>query len=96
MESVRVEDLAATAQMSVSAFHRHFKALTLMTPLQYQKQLRLLEARRIMMSEAAKVETAAFAVGYESPSQCSRGYARAFGIPPKRDSMSKSASLGIS
>ena len=96
MESVRVEDLAATAQMSVSAFHRHFKALTLMTPLQYQKQLRLLEARRIMMSEAAKVETAAFAVGYESPSQFSREYARAFGIPPKRDSMSKSAVLGIS
>ena len=96
MERVRVEDLAATAQMSVSAFHRHFKALTLMTPLQYQKQLRLLEARRIMVSEAAKVETAAFAVGYESPSQFSREYARAFGRPPKRDSMSKSVVLGIS
>ena len=96
MEPVRVEDLAATAQMSVSAFHRHFKTLTLMTPLQYQKQLRLLEARRIMVSEAAKVETAAFAVGYESPSQFSREYARAFGRPPKRDSMSKSVVLGIS
>ena len=96
METLRVEDLAATAQMSVSAFHRHFKALTLMTPLQYQKQLRLLEARRIMVSEAAKVETAAFAVGYESPSQFSREYARAFGRPPKRDSMSKSVVLGFS
>ena len=96
MKSVRVEDLAAIAQMSVSAFHRHFKALTLMTPLQYQKQLRLLEARRLMVSEAAKVETAAFAVGYESACQFSRDYARAFGKPPKRDSMSKGAVLGVS
>jgi len=56
-----------------------------MTPLQYQKQLRLLEARRLMFSDAATVETAAFEVGYEGPSQFSREYARMFGLPPRRD-----------
>ncbi len=84
-EAVRVEDLAAVAHMSVSAFHRQFKALTSYTPLQYQKQLRLLEARRLMVSRAFNVEAAAFEVGYESPSQFSREYARLFGAPPKRD-----------
>jgi AraC-like DNA-binding protein len=84
-EAIRVEELAAIAQMSPSAFHRQFKALTSMTPLQYQKQLRLLEARRLMISTAFNVETACFQVGYESPSQFSREYARMFGIPPKRD-----------
>ena len=68
-----------------SAFHRQFKALTSMTPLQYQKRLRLLEARRLMVSAAANVETAAFQVGYESPSQFSREYSRMFGLPPRRD-----------
>jgi AraC-like DNA-binding protein len=82
---VRIEELADIAKMSPSAFHRQFKALTSMTPLQYQKQLRLLEARRLMVSDAANVETAAFEVGYESPSQFSREYARMFGLPPRRD-----------
>jgi len=84
-ETVRIEDLAAIAQMSPSAFHRQFKALTSLTPLQYQKQLRLLEARRLMISRAVNVEAASFQVGYESPSQFSREYARTFGAPPKRD-----------
>ncbi|WP_165184676.1 AraC family transcriptional regulator [Caulobacter soli] len=84
-ETVRIEDLAAIAHMSPSAFHRHFKALTASTPLQYQKQLRLLEARRLMVSCGLNVEAAAFEVGYESPSQFSREYARMFGAPPKRD-----------
>ena len=85
-ETLRVEDLAAIAQMSPSAFHRRFKALTSMTPVQYQKQLRLLEARHRMVSgAAANVETAAFQVGYESPSQFSREYSRMFGASPRRD-----------
>ena len=84
-EPVRVEELAEIARMSASAFHRQFKALTSLTPLQYQKQLRLLEARRLMISTAVNVEAASFQVGYESPSQFSREYARMFGAPPKRD-----------
>jgi AraC-like DNA-binding protein len=84
-ETVRIEELAAIAGMSASAFHRQFKALTSLTPLQYQKQLRLLEARRLMVSRTFNVEAAAFEVGYESPSQFSREYARLFGAPPKRD-----------
>jgi len=84
-ETLRIEDLAKTAKMSPSAFHKHFKALTSMTPLQYQKQLRLLEARRLMVAEGVNVETAAFQVGYESPSQFSREYSRVFGEPPRRD-----------
>jgi len=71
--------------MSPSAFHRQFKSLTSMSPLQYQKQLRLLEARRLMVADDANVETAAFEVGYESPSQFSREYSRMFGLPPRRD-----------
>ena len=84
-EPVRIDDLAAIAQLSASAFHRQFKAITSMTPLQYQKQLRLLEARRLMVSDAANVETASFQVGYESPSQFSREYSRMFGRSPRRD-----------
>jgi AraC-like DNA-binding protein len=84
-ETVRIDELAAIARMSPSAFHRQFKALTSLAPLQYQKQLRLLEARRLIVSCAVKVEAAAFEVGYESPSQFSREYARMFGAPPKRD-----------
>ncbi|MDE1174145.1 MAG: AraC family transcriptional regulator [Parvibaculaceae bacterium] len=84
---IRIEELAAAARMSMSSFHQHFKALTAMTPLQYQKQLRLLEARRLMISDAANVASAAYQVGYESASQFSREYARMFGVPPKRDSM---------
>jgi AraC-like DNA-binding protein len=84
-EPMRIDDLAASAQMSPSAFHRQFRRLTAMTPLQYQKQMRLLEARRLMVGEAASAETAAFAVGYESASQFSREYSRMFGLPPRRD-----------
>ena len=83
--TVRIEDLAAIARMSPSAFHRQFKALTAMTPLQYQKQLRLLEARHLMLAGVANAETAAYQVGYESPSQFSREYSRMFGAPPRRD-----------
>jgi AraC-like DNA-binding protein len=85
VKPVRIGDLAAIAQLSPSAFHRQFKAVTSMTPLQYQKQLRLLEARRLMTSDAANVEKAAFRVGYESASQFSREYGRMFGVSPRRD-----------
>jgi transcriptional regulator GlxA family with amidase domain len=88
-ETVRIEELAAIARLSASAFHRQFKTLTAMTPLQYQKQLRLLEARTLMVSTAISAETACFEVGYESPSQFSREYSRMFGASPKRDAMAK-------
>ncbi len=84
-ESLRIEDLAARAQMSVSGLHHHFRQLAGMSPLQYQKWLRLNEARRLMLSEGAEAATAGFSVGYESPSQFSREYARLFGAPPRRD-----------
>jgi len=84
-QALPIEELARAANMSSSAFHRQFKVLTSMTPLQYQKQLRLLEARRLMITAAVNVETAAFEVGYESPSQFSREYVRMFGTPPRRD-----------
>ena len=84
-EPVRIEELAGIARMSPSAFHRQFKALTSMTPLQYQKRLRLLEARNLMIADAATAETVAFRIGYGSPSQFSREYARMFGAPPRRD-----------
>ena len=84
-EPVRIAELAEVARMSSSAFHRQFKQITSMTPLQYQKQLRLLEAQRLMVAADANVETAAFQVGYESASQFSREYARMFGMPPRRN-----------
>ncbi|WP_421423309.1 AraC family transcriptional regulator N-terminal domain-containing protein [Agrobacterium rosae] len=84
-KTLRVEQLADVALMSQSSFHQHFRALTSMTPLQFQKQLRLLEARRLMVSEAANVSEAAYQVGYESASQFSREYSRTFGIAPKQD-----------
>lgn len=83
--TVRVEELAAIARLSPSAFHRHFRVLTGLAPLQYQKRLRLLEARRLMVAGGVNVEAACFEVGYESPSQFSRDYTRMFGAPPKRD-----------
>jgi AraC-like DNA-binding protein len=92
-EILRVEQLAEVARMSASSFHQHFKAMTSMTPVQYQKQLRLLEARRLMVSENANVSDAAYKVGYESPSQFSREYARSFGSSPKRDVMNFKALL---
>ncbi|MBN9501403.1 MAG: AraC family transcriptional regulator [Armatimonadetes bacterium 55-13] len=84
-ETVRVEDLAREANMSPSTFHLRFKALTATSPLQYQKQLRLHEARRLLVTGEANVESAAFLVGYQSPSQFSREYSRTFGLSPKRD-----------
>ena len=82
---LRMERLAAIAHMSLSSFHQHFKAVTSMTPLQFQKQLRLLEARRLMLANLANATHAAYEVGYESTSQFSREYARVFGAPPRRD-----------
>ena len=82
---MRIEQLAAAARMSPSSFHQHFKDMTAMTPLQYQKNLRLLEARRLMVADGASVASAAYQVGYESASQFSREYSRTFGTPPKRD-----------
>jgi AraC-like DNA-binding protein len=84
-QPLRVEELAAHAQMSTSTLHHHFRDLTAMSPLQYQKWLRLNEARRLMLNEHLDAANAAFNVGYESPSQFSREYSRLFGAPPKRD-----------
>ncbi|MBR0645905.1 AraC family transcriptional regulator [Plastoroseomonas hellenica] len=81
----RIEQVAAAAHMSASALHEHFKAVTAMTPLQYQKQLRLQEARRLILSQAMDAASAGHSVGYESPSQFSREYSRLFGAPPIRD-----------
>ena len=80
-----VESLAALAGMSPSSFHQHFRAVTSLSPLQFQKQLRLIEARRLMLSEGASASSAAFAVGYESVPQFTREYGRLFGLPPVRD-----------
>jgi AraC-like DNA-binding protein len=80
-----VERLAAVAGMSPSSFHQHFHAVTSLTPLQFQKQLRLIEARRLMLSEGVTSSCAAFAVGYESVSHFTRDYHRMFGLPPARD-----------
>ncbi|QGZ42373.1 AraC-like DNA-binding protein [Pseudoduganella flava] len=83
--TLRVEEMAAQVNMSTSSFHEHFRTVTSMSPLQYQKQIRLQEARRLMLAQALDAATAGFQVGYESPSQFSREYARRFGLPPKRD-----------
>ncbi len=84
-EPLKVDELAREAHMSLSVFHQHFKAVTTLTPLQYQKRLRLQEARRLMLAEAVDAATASFQVGYESPSQFSREYHRLFGDSPRRD-----------
>lgn len=83
-----VAELASTAGMSISSFHQHFKMLTATTPLQYQKDLRLLEARRLLMDCGHTVSSAAFEVGYESPTQFSREYARKFNHSPSADKTS--------
>jgi AraC-like DNA-binding protein len=82
---LRIDDIAAQARMSTSTFHHHFRSMTALSPLQFQKQLRLQEARRLMLAEHLDAATAAFQVGYESPSQFSREYNRQFGTPPLRD-----------
>lgn len=82
---VKVEELAGKAGLSVSAFHNHFRSITAMSPLQFQKKMRLNEARRLMLAEHLDASRAAFEVGYESPSQFSREYSRLFGAPPTRD-----------
>lgn len=82
---LRVEELAERVQMSVSTLHHHFRKLTAMSPLQYQKWLRLNEAKRLMLNDDLDATSAAFRVGYESPSQFSREYSRLFGASPKRD-----------
>ena len=84
-EPLRVEELAKRVGMSPSALHLHFKHVTTLSPLQYQKRLRLQEARRLILNEALDAASAAFRVGYESPSQFSREYRRLFGQPPQRD-----------
>ena len=92
-QPIGVERLAERASMSVSAFHRHFKAVTNLSPLQYQKRVRLLQARTLMVANAKSVMVAAFEVGYESATQFSREYAREFGLPPGRDSSRLQAGL---
>lgn len=82
---LRVDELASHANMSPSSFHHHFKQVTAMSPLQYQKRLRLTTARQIMLAEMKDAASAAYEVGYESTSQFSREYARMFGAPPMRD-----------
>lgn len=82
---VKVEEMASKAGLSVSAFHNHFRAVTAMSPLQFQKKMRLNEARRLMLMEHFDASKAAYEVGYESPSQFSREYSRLFGAPPMRD-----------
>lgn len=84
-DELRVETLARQVRMSLSGFHQHFKAVTGLSPLQYQKRLRLQEARRLMVGEGLDAAEAAFRVGYESPSQFSREYRRLFGAPPRQD-----------
>ncbi len=82
---IRINEVAAEAGMSTSSLHAHFKAITRLTPLEYQKQLRLQEARRLMLAGGATASAAGFAVGYESQSQFSREYRRLFGAPPRLD-----------
>jgi AraC-like DNA-binding protein len=84
-DPLRIESLAKQVKMSPSAFHLRFKDVTAMSPLQYQKRLRLQEARRLMLGEGLDAAEAAFRVGYESPSQFSREYRRMFGSPPRQD-----------
>jgi AraC-like DNA-binding protein len=82
---ISIPELARRVGMGASSFHKHFRTVTSTTPLQYQKELRLLEARRLLKTGAASVTTVAFEVGYESSSQFSREYTRKFGVPPNQD-----------
>ncbi len=85
--NVSVPELAQSVGMSASSFHDHFKSVTQTTPLRYQKDLRLMEAKRLLSEGAHSVSSVAYEVGYESPNQFSREYARKFGIPPRKDAM---------
>lgn len=84
-QAIQVQALAARATMSVSAFHRHFKAVTNMSPIQFQKRIRLLQARQLLIASAQTASSVAFEVGYESASQFSREYSRFFGLSPAKD-----------
>jgi AraC-like DNA-binding protein len=90
--ALRIDRLAAEAGMSPSSFHQHFRATTSLSPLQFQKQLRLIEARRLMLAEGLTASSAAYAVGYESVSQFTREYGRMFGMPPMREAMAAKGS----
>ncbi len=85
MRPIRIEELADAASMSVSVFHQHFRTITTLSPLQFQKQLRLIYARRLMVADGVSIAQAAYAVGYASVSQFTREYARMFEVPPGRD-----------
>lgn len=82
---IKIEELARRANMAPTTFHRHFRKVTSVSPIQYQKKLRLHEGKRLMIAENETVAEAAYAVGYESPTQFSREYKRLFGVSPKRD-----------
>lgn len=84
-EPLSVSALAAHAGMSRASFHRHFQAATTLSPIQFQKQIRLQEARRMLLAEGGEVAAIGFSIGYESPSQFNRDYRRLFGLPPGRD-----------
>jgi AraC-like DNA-binding protein len=94
-QPLRMEEIADVAGMSLSTFHRHFKAATALSPLQYQKMIRLQQARRLLVIENHEATQAAYAVGYESPSQFTREYARQFGSPPARDAARARASTDV-
>lgn len=84
-DPISIDELAGMAAMSAASLHRHFKAATTLTPIQFQKQVRLQAARRLLLSETNEAAAAGFAVGYESASQFNRDYRRLFGQPPRRD-----------
>lgn len=92
-EPIKVEELAALASMSVSSFHRHFRAVTMLTPIQFQKQIRLQRARALLLADPGAVATVGYGVGYTSASQFSREYRRLFGAPPGRDSQALRAGV---
>jgi AraC-like DNA-binding protein len=92
---LRIENIAREVGMSVSGFHHHFKSVTAMSPLQFQKQMRLQEARRLMLSEDVDAATAGFRVGYGDPSYFSRDYKKQFGVPPQRHIAMLRSEMGV-
>ena len=94
-EPLKIDDFARQLGMSVSGFHHHFKSVTAMSPLQFQKQIRLQEARRLMLGEDLDAASAGFRVGYEDPSYFSRDYKKLFGSPPQRDIVSLRTRLNV-